>query len=54
MATLSEWKLLIKFSRNTKDFNPNMYKDIKKGIYVPCKVLNEHIDRYYNLKEEKC
>ena len=54
MATLSEWKLLIKFSRDTKDFNPNMYKDIKKGICVPCKVLNEHIDRYYNLKEEKC
>ena len=54
MATLSEWKLLIKFSRAAEDFNPNMYKDIKKGIYVPCKVLNEHIDRYYNLKEEKC
>lgn len=53
MATLSECKLLIKFSRDTKDFNPNMYKDIRKGIYVPCKALNEHIDRYYKLKEEK-
>lgn len=47
MYSLSEWKLLIKFSRDTKDFNPNMYKDIRKGMYVPCKALNETIKRYY-------
>ncbi len=52
MATLSEWKLLIKFSKDTKDINPNMYNDIKKGMYVPCKALNEFIDKYYS-KETK-
>lgn len=50
MATLSEWKLLIKFSKDTKEFNPNLHNDIKKGLYVPCKALNECIERYYNGK----
>ena len=48
MATFSEWKLLIKFSKDTKEFNPNMYKDIRLGMYVPCRALNNCIDRYYN------
>ena len=47
MATMTEWKQLIKFSKDAKDFNPNMYRDIKAGIYVPCISLNKTIKEYY-------
>ena len=47
MVSLSDWKLLVKFAKDTKEFNPNMYSDIKKGMYVPCKALNETIRGYY-------
>lgn len=46
MATLSEWKLLIKFSKDTKSFNPNMYRDIRRGMYKPCGALTKTIKEY--------
>lgn len=47
MATLSEYKRLIKFSKDSKDINPNLYNDIKKGWIKPSKVLNTAIDNFY-------
>jgi len=45
MATLSEYKTLIRFAIATKDINPNLYNDIKRGWIKPCKTLNEAIRR---------
>ena len=39
MNSITSYKKLIKFSKQTKDINPNLYNDIKRRIIKPSKVL---------------
>ena len=40
---------LIQFAKDTKDINPNLLKDVESGLIRPSKILNEAIERFYNV-----
>lgn len=46
MNSITLYKILIKFSKQTKDINPNLYNDIKKRTIKPSKVLLDYIKKH--------
>ena len=46
MNSITSYKKLIKFSKDTKDINPNLYNDIKRRIIKPSKVLLDFIEKH--------
>lgn len=46
MNSITSYKKLIKFSKQTKDINPNLYNDIKRKVIKPSKVLLDFIEGY--------
>jgi len=45
---------LLEFAEDTKDINPNLLKDIQKGIIKPCKMLDIAIERFYKKNKNCC
>jgi len=40
---------LLKFANDTIEINPNLFKDVSSGLIKPCKMLDDAIERYYNV-----
>ena len=54
MNYISSYKILIKFSKQTKDINPNLYNDIKKRTINPSKGLLDYIKKHNVTKIGGC
>ena len=46
MNSITSYKKLIKFSKDTKQINPNLYNDIKRRVIKPSKGLLDFIEKH--------
>ena len=46
MNSITSYKKIIKFSKYTKEINPNLYNDIKRKVIKPSKVLLDFIEKH--------
>lgn len=46
MNSITSYKKIIKFSKDTKEINPNLYNDIKRKVIKPSKVLLDFIEKH--------